>query len=310
MSPEGALYTSQDADPVPGEHGGEYFALSDAGRRRRGIPRVDTHVYARETAWVAHALVALHAATAEPAPLQEAVRAARFILESRTLPGGGFRHDAVDAAGPYLGDTLSAARAFLALYAATGDRTWLVCAEEAAAFIDRSFRAEGTPGFVTARSTSRFEPAQAQRDENIALARFANLLSHYTGRGEYGKIAERALGFLTAPEVARRPQTGGVLLADGEVRTPPLHLTVVGGKDDPSSWALLATALGEPSTYKRVELWDRRDGPLPHPDVAYPELKRAAAFLCTEGRCSTPAFTPEELRARLERAAAKRADAN
>jgi uncharacterized protein YyaL (SSP411 family) len=310
MSPEGALYTSQDADPVPGEHGGEYFALSDAGRRRRGIPRVDTHVYTRETAWVAHALVALHAATAEPAPLQEAVRAARFILERRSLPGGGFRHDAVDAAGPYLGDTLSAARAFLALYTATGDRTWLVRAEEAAAFIDRSFRAEGTPGFVTARSTSRFEPAHAQRDENIALARFANLLSHYTGRGEYGKIAERALGFLTAPEVARRPQTGGVLLADGEVRTPPLHLTVVGGKDDPSSWALLATALGEPSTYKRVELWDRRDGPLPHADVAYPELKRAAAFLCTEGRCSAPAFTPEELRARLERAAAKRADAN
>jgi uncharacterized protein YyaL (SSP411 family) len=31
-SPEGAFYTSQDADLVPGEHGGEYFQLSDAGR--------------------------------------------------------------------------------------------------------------------------------------------------------------------------------------------------------------------------------------------------------------------------------------
>jgi uncharacterized protein YyaL (SSP411 family) len=307
VSPEGGFYTSQDADLVPGEHGGEYFALSDADRRRRGIPRVDTHVYTRETAWAAHALVALHAATREPAPLQEAERAARFILERRLLPGGGFRHDAVDAAGPYLGDTLWAGRAFLALYSATGDRTWLGHAEEAAAFIDRSFREEGAPGFVTARSTSRFEPAHAQRDENIALARFANLLSRYTGRVEHGQMAERALGFLTAPEVARRPQTGGVLLADMEMRAEPLHLTVVGGKDDPASRALLAAALAEPSAYKRVELWDKRDGPLRHPDVAYPELKRAAAFLCTEGRCSAPAFTTEELRARLESAASKRA---
>src|SRR5204862_5668266 len=32
-SPEGAFYTSQDADAVPGEHSGEYFALDDAARR-------------------------------------------------------------------------------------------------------------------------------------------------------------------------------------------------------------------------------------------------------------------------------------
>jgi hypothetical protein len=42
---------------VAGEHSAEYFALDDAGRRRRGIPRVDKHLYARETAWMANALV-------------------------------------------------------------------------------------------------------------------------------------------------------------------------------------------------------------------------------------------------------------
>ena len=41
-SPEGVFYTSQDADLVPGEHSGEYFALDDAERRKLGIPRIDT----------------------------------------------------------------------------------------------------------------------------------------------------------------------------------------------------------------------------------------------------------------------------
>jgi uncharacterized protein YyaL (SSP411 family) len=155
---------------VAGEHGGDYFALSDAERRRRGIPRVDTHVYARETAWGAFALLALHDAAGEDEPLRDAVRAARFVLDSRALPGGGFRHDAEDAAGPYLGDTAAAGRLFLGLYSATGDRAWLVRAEEAAQFVDRTFRAEGTPGFVSARPAGRFDRTAPQREENVLVA--------------------------------------------------------------------------------------------------------------------------------------------
>jgi uncharacterized protein YyaL (SSP411 family) len=44
-SPDGAFYTSQDADLVQGEHSAGYFALSDATRRKRGIP-ASTSVYA------------------------------------------------------------------------------------------------------------------------------------------------------------------------------------------------------------------------------------------------------------------------
>jgi uncharacterized protein YyaL (SSP411 family) len=302
-SPEGAFYVSQDADVVRGEHAGAYFSLSDAERRRRGLPRVDTHLYARETAWATQALVALHAATGEAEPLQEALRAARWVLGNRALPGGGFRHDAADAAGPYLGDTIAAARAFLALYPATADRAWLARAEEAAAFIERRFRLEGGAGFASAVPRTRFEPLRPQRDENIAVARFANLLHHYTGKPEHRRIAEHALRYLAAPEVATRFETGGVLLADRELRSDPLHLTVVGHRDDPAARALLAAALAEPTAYKRVELWDKREGALPRADVAYPDLGTAAAFLCTEGRCSAPAYTPDQLRARRERVA-------
>src|SRR5271156_6067430 len=38
-SPDGAFYTSQDADLIEGRLSAEYFALDDAHRRKRGIPR-------------------------------------------------------------------------------------------------------------------------------------------------------------------------------------------------------------------------------------------------------------------------------
>src|ERR1051325_5609178 len=64
-SPEGAFYTSQNADLVDGERAGEYFALDDAHRRAKGIPRVDQHRYARENGWAIEALVALATASGD-----------------------------------------------------------------------------------------------------------------------------------------------------------------------------------------------------------------------------------------------------
>ena len=48
-------------------------------------------------------------------------------------------------------------------------------------------------------------------------------------------------------------------------------------------------------TYKRVEWWDQREGALPNPDVQYPELEQAAAFVCTDRSCSPPIFSPDKI---------------
>src|SRR5450432_2186959 len=92
-SPEGAFYTSMDADLKPGVHAEGYFKLSDAARRKQGIPRIDKHIYARENGWMIESLVALHDATGDPATLAQARRAAEWIIAHRALPDGGFRHD-------------------------------------------------------------------------------------------------------------------------------------------------------------------------------------------------------------------------
>jgi uncharacterized protein YyaL (SSP411 family) len=302
-SPDGVVYTSQDADLVDGQHAADYFALDDAGRRARGIPRVDRHIYARENGWAIRALTEMYAATGEEVFLHEAERAAQWIIAHRALAGGGFRHDEHDPAGPYLGDTLAMGRAFLQLYAVTGDRAWLVYARAAADFIAGHFRA-APAGWATADRTNGARPApEPEFDENVAFARFANLLARFTGDSAYRAMASAALRWLAAPEVERQRgfSIGGLLLAEREFSTDPLHIAVVGGKDDPSAQQLFAAALRAPDSYKLIEWWDRREGPAPRGEDIYPELPRATAFICQNGACSSPVVDVPALSARLKK---------
>jgi uncharacterized protein YyaL (SSP411 family) len=298
-SPEGAFYTSQDADVIEGKHSADYFALSDTQRRKQGIPRVDTHVYARENGWAIAALAALYEATGDTKTLEQATRAADWVTQHRAIQqehSGGFHHGAKDVGGPFLGDSVAMTRAYLALYRATADRKWLNDATASMAYVDRTFRNGRGAGFVSAVApTDHAYQPHPQRDENVAVARAANMLLHYTGDAGYKKISDAAMRYLAAPPIATRLPVASVLLADYEVSRPPLHLTVVGHKDDPAANALFRAALQYPASYKRVEWWDVREGKLPNPDVQYPAVQRAAAYVCTERTCSAPIYKAEEV---------------
>jgi uncharacterized protein YyaL (SSP411 family) len=304
-SPEGAFYTSQDADLVQGEHSGEYFALSDAERRKQGVPRIDTHVYSRENGWAARALASLYAVTGDEKALAEAKRAVEWIVVQRSLPGGGFRHDASDPAGPYLGDTLAMAQAYVALYETTGERAWLEKAVAASKFMAASFAdASSNAAFSTVRVAGERKsplPAQGpQRDENVAMVRLENALFHYTGDKQHRALAERAMRYVATPDVAELSFTSGPLLADRELTRDPVHIAIVGSKSDPRSLELMRAAIAYPASYRRIEWWDPKEGPLPNADVEYPELAKPAAFACAQGRCSSPAFSPEDVKKRVD----------
>ncbi|MCS6884390.1 MAG: DUF255 domain-containing protein [Acidobacteriota bacterium] len=225
-SPQGAFYTSQDADLVKGEHSEEYFKLDDKQRRKLGIPKVDTNIYSRENGWAINALTVFYSVSGDKEVLDSAIRAAEWIINNRAIEGGGFRHGEVDPAGPYLGDTLYMGRAFLSLYTVTGDEKWLDKAKKAADFIQANFAAE--VGFATAsvKCSAKFPP-KPQRDENIALARFANLLYRNTGSKTYKDMTDHAMRYLTTEEIALRRPTAGVLLADEEYASGPMNIPVV-----------------------------------------------------------------------------------
>jgi uncharacterized protein YyaL (SSP411 family) len=301
-SPEGAFYTSQDADLVKGEHSEKFFALDDAARRKLGIPAIDKHRYSRENGWMISALTVAYTVTGERVYLDDAQRAARWIVANRSLSGGGFRHDGQDVAGPYLEDTLAMGDAFVALYTATGSREWLGRARSSAAFIEQHFRGK-QPGYVTSapRAGSKLQP-KSNIDENIPLARFANLLHRYTGDARYRAMSDYALRMLVTEQVADSQITApGILLAAFESVNDPLHITIVGGKDDAAAAALFDSAIRYAAVYRRIEWWDRREGNMPNPDVRYPQLPRAAAFICTDSTCSLPIFDASKVPAEVAR---------
>src|SRR5271163_5003552 len=270
----GVFYVSQDADLQDGQENEWYFKLSDHDRRAHGVPRLDKHVYARENGWMIAALCNYYAASGDASALTQAQHATQWIVAHRSLPGGGFRHDDVDPAGPYLGDTLAMGEAFLALYNVTGDREDLKAAAAAAQYISVHFApATVGGGFVTAQTATdaAYRP-RPDRDENVALVRFTSLLAIATGDDRYHATAAEAMRYLAAGPVALRPLSAGILLANQDATEAPIHVTILGSPSNPDAAALHAAALRSIASHELIEVRDPSD-PAPLPTtVEYPHL--------------------------------------
>jgi uncharacterized protein len=298
-SAQGVVYVSQDADVDAQLTGHLFYALSDAERRRHANPRIDMHVYARENGWQIIALAALYDATGEENYLARARRAAAWVSTHRATGAGGFCHDACASAPAALGDTLAMGQAYLALYVATGERAYLTQARQALDFIDARF-AVSAGGYATVAvlggARGVFKDAVRDVDENIGVARFANALYRYAGDARARERAQHAMRYIAAPQIADGQRLrSGILLADDELANDPTHVTIVGHKDDAGAQSLHAAALRYPILYRRIDWWDKREGPMPNPDVLYPQLARAAAFICTGNACSQPVFGSAQL---------------
>jgi uncharacterized protein YyaL (SSP411 family) len=298
-APDGGFYVSQDADVSAQISGHEFYSHDDAGRRALGMPRIDVHEYARETAWAIRALCKYYDVTGDANALGQAIRAARWSLANRLAPGGVFRHDLVDRGGPFLDDSLAMGQAFVALYRSSGDREWLGSAQAVLAAINRHLR-DPKAGFVAAPAAKLergvFREPIRQPEQNAALARLAGLVYHYSGDAHDDKMATHAMRYLVGFSKAAPAQLRAeILLADLELSAAPVHITVVGGKSDPAARDLHAAALRYPSDYLQIDWWDRAEGRLPNPEINYPQLDRAAAFACTASACSMPVFHPAEI---------------
>ena len=181
----------------------------------------------------------------------------------------------------------------LAHYARTGDRAALKEALDLVSAVSAHFSSE-------ALKVRRDNGKGFDADDTIAFARFSNMMFRYTGQALLYRQAQDSLNFLKdeqqyLPGEAKR----SVRQAEEELRSAPLHITVVGAKNDERAQQLWSEAVRVSDHYIRREWWDRREGVLPNPDVRYPQLVSPAAYVCIDTRCSVPLSTVQELRERL-----------
>jgi uncharacterized protein YyaL (SSP411 family) len=201
----------------------------------------------------------------------------------------------------YLGDNLSMGRAFLNLYAATGERVYLTRATSIADYILKAFPVliDGKigAGFKSSLQSGAFA-STANFDENVAAARFYNLLYHYSSRLEDKRAAKLAMDYLMLPSVMKKHESSAssILLTEREMNSAPTHIVVVGSKDDAVATALFAAAQQCPDAYKQTEFFDAREGNLPGAVTEYPQLGHPAAFVCHGTTCSRPAVDVKELK--------------
>jgi hypothetical protein len=206
-STNGTFFATQDADlnahekDKPFVDGRAYYALDDAGRRKLGYPRIDTHVYARENGLAIAALCSLYEVTQDQAVLERARRAADAILASHVTDDGSVWHDADRKTGPfYLADAAAFGWGLLRLGQASGDTHYNLAAKRIALAAVKNFVDAKSGGYFehTADENAAGVFTQRQRPfvHNVMCARFfANLSTEPIWR----ERAHRILAAISTP---------------------------------------------------------------------------------------------------------------
>ena len=186
-STNAAFFATQDADlnahekDKPFVDGHTYYALDDAGRRKLGFPRIDTHVYARENGLAIAALSTLYEVTHDEAVLKRAQRAADAILASHVTVDGSVWHDADRKTGPfYLADAAAFGWGLVRLGSVSGDPRYDLAAKRIALATVKNFVDAKSGGYFEHITDENAAGVFARRQQpfvhNVMCARFfANL---------------------------------------------------------------------------------------------------------------------------------------
>ncbi len=286
-APDGAFFTSQDADLSAELAGAAYYAMDEPARLQAGVPRIDRAIYPNLNGRLIDALVLAHrAGSAEALPM--ALRAAEAMEATRGVDGL-YPHG--DAPLRFLSDQAWMLRAELALQEATGDDRWLEHAQRTVEALDTLAHPSG--GFYAHSEDPAAVGAFAVRrrpvEENAVVARALLRLGRLRASSALQERAQETLQAVGVPAELRRlgRRVGEWIMAAEELRAPYVLVSVV-GPQSPATEALHRAALAVPAPNRLVELG--RPGA-----SRYPFPGRPAAYLCNADACSLPVSEPTEL---------------
>ena len=230
-TPEGAFLPTQDADAGAHDRGAlfvdgdVYYRLGDVERRKLGIPRVDSHVYAHENGLAIAALATLYEVSRDAPTLARARKAADLLLTALVSEGGKVRRTGSTAL--FLADAASFGRALARLAEVSGEASYREAAVKIAASLERDF-ADPKTGAYFAKSLDPsavgiFARRSRPFDSNLAAARFLATLARVTGDTVHRDRARRALAAALTPRslTERGRMVGELLLACDEAGVFP-----------------------------------------------------------------------------------------
>lgn len=233
-SPAGGFYTTQDADlnahdrTKPFMSGHDYYALGEAERLARGLPRIDTHEYGRENGITIGAYVALYEATMDATALATAEKAARRILATHATRRGGISHDAfANGEEPevlFLSDNAAFGWGLMRLHEATKGEEWLRAARAIADFMLAELADEDGGGlFANTKDPDAvgvFAVRRVPMEENVMALRMLARLTRATHDARYAVAIDRVLRAIATPEEikGRGRMIGDFLLALEETK--------------------------------------------------------------------------------------------
>jgi uncharacterized protein YyaL (SSP411 family) len=232
--PEGGFYTTMDADlnahdaARPYLLGKDYYAKSDAERRALGIPRVDTHEYARDNGLMVAAYVTLYQAAGDASALAVAERAAQRILSTHATDAGGVLHgphgEGESGKVLYLSDNAAFGFALARLYEATHIAQYLEAARKIAALLTGDLLDARSGGFYSSTpdpdAIGVFATRRKPFEDDVMAIRFLARMERLAPSDAYRSAMAHAL-----PRVANRPSieergrmVGDLLLALEETK--------------------------------------------------------------------------------------------
>ncbi|MDQ0396059.1 thioredoxin domain-containing protein [Labrys monachus] len=277
-----------------------------AERSRRVPPGRDDKVLADWNGLMIAALARASVVFAEPAWLQLGRDAFRFVAESMAH-GDSLGHSWRDGRllVPGLATDLAAMiRAALALAEAGAEGDFIMRALGWADAVERDYRdSEGGGYFLTASDAAglivrpRSTLDDAVPNANGMMADDLVRLAALTGDERWLTRADEVLAGLS-PSIAANIFGHCSLLNALDLRLGGLEVIVVG--EGPGADALLAKARAQPFPVRIIlRIRTIADLPSSHPVRAAPATPGAAAFVCTNGRCSLPAGNAADLAATL-----------
>ncbi|MER8182900.1 thioredoxin domain-containing protein [Kitasatospora sp. NPDC094015] len=281
-----------------------------AARAERPAPARDDKVVAAWNGLAIAALAETGALLDRPDLVEAAERAADLLLAVHLTPEGRLLRTSRDgrpgANAGVLEDYADTAEGFLALYAVTGEGSWLALAGGLLDTVLMHFLDAGSGAlYDTADDAEQLIRRPQDPTDNATpsgwTAAAGALLSYaaYTGSERHRTAAERALGIVGAL-AAKAPRFIGWGLAVAEALLDgPREIAVLGPAGDPATAALHRTALLATAPGAVVAVG--APGPSEVPLLADRPLLggRPAAYVCRHFTCDAPTAEPAELADRV-----------